>query len=146
MLSSDWESLRYFTVSENWGDPDLMEVELVTELDAFRHKAGTPIMVTSGTRGKHAPNSQHYIGKAVDIIFPEIPLHKLPDMFLMAMRFNFRGLGIYPFWELSGNITGGLHLDIRDANERAMWIGLKENEYIPVSFYDLRKYFIGINS
>lgn len=94
----------------------------MTHLEAFREWIDTPIFVLCGTQGIHSVSSQHYLGKAVDILFPLQTLQDLPDLFLGASRFPFTGIGIYPHWGLSGVPIGGLHLDIREAPQRALWL------------------------
>lgn len=34
--------------------------------DVYREKVGLPCVITSGSDGKHGPNSLHYCGKALD--------------------------------------------------------------------------------
>ena len=70
---------------------------------------------------ERATDSQHPLGKAVDLHFVGVPLL---DQFLEATRFPFKGIGVYPFWK-----KPGLHLDIRDAELAAHWWRAKDGEY-----------------
>lgn len=133
MTEQDWQKSSYFKATENFGEPLKMEKELIEELNKFREKINTTIYISMGTQGKHCEGSAHYDGKAVDILFPRKKLSDVPDLFLEALRFNFFGLGLYANWMFNGEVKGGLHLDIRDAKERAMWIGVGR-EYLPVSW------------
>lgn len=135
MTRQDWESLSHFDATENWGDPDLMEFEFVSELDALRDFEKTRMVVSCGTQGKHARGSLHYIGRAADIVYPDCTWDQLLDRFLTALRFEFTEIGIYPDWRFDGRIVGGLHLGLDDLNpcERKFWIGVRNadggNEY-----------------
>lgn len=117
-----WNQLKHFKITENWGEPERMHPQLLIELEAFREKIATPIVVTCGTQGSHAKESEHYKGNAVDIVLPKVPLKELPDVLMEALRFKFNGLGIYSFWKYNGDVVGGLHLDVRTAKHRALWL------------------------
>ncbi len=85
-----------------------MNQELILRLEALREFVGRPVIIheafaTSG----HAPNSQHYLGNAVDL---HIEGFSLIEMYLAAERFNFTGVGLYgpDVWR-----NPGLHLDVR---------------------------------
>lgn len=43
-----------------------MAIAFSVAQDIFREKAGVPCAITSGSDGKHGPNSLHYHGKALD--------------------------------------------------------------------------------
>lgn len=140
-----WEKLKYFKYDskvDNWGDPDKMNWALLTKLDAFREYIGSPVIVTSGTGGKHIANSQHYKGNAVDIVVPYYSPN-LIELYLASERFNFNGIGVYPDWEYNGEETGGLHLDMRPFKECGRWVGYKnakrETVYFALTYKKLRK-------
>lgn len=107
--------MRYFkpvNTVDNWGDPKKINHELLLRLDDFRHTIGCPFIITSGTGGNHLPNSQHYLGNAVDGIAIGFK-GSLLDLYFMAELFNFTGIGLYPDWQHKGKVIGGLHLDMR---------------------------------
>lgn len=138
MKATDWDSIRHFKASENWGDVSKINFQLVKTLDLFRDYIATPIQITCGTQGKHIENSMHYLGKAVDVVFPSIKKADLFDLFLCALRFSFGGVGIYPDW----HPMGGLHLDVRDAPFKAQWIGYNNGSgqiYLPMTKDNLKK-------
>ena len=123
MTGHDWLKIKHFRKTENWGDEARMDYTLVQTLDRFRELIVVPIVVTCGTQGMHAINSQHYFGKAVDIVFPDCTPDKLLNHVLNAMRFpEFMGIGVYPHWQYNGKVVGGLHLDVRHTNTRAQWL------------------------
>ena len=67
----------------------------------------------------------------------------LQDLYLMAERFNFTGIGVYPDWEVNGVVKGGLHLDIR-SGPPARWTGSRNprsgsNEYGALDKQTLQK-------
>jgi uncharacterized protein YcbK (DUF882 family) len=122
-----WKSLRHFSQDENWGAYDQMDPWLLLLLEELRDYVETPIAICCGTQGSHAPKSQHYAGKAVDIVFPKFGgAHR--DLLLKIMSFPFTGIGFYPHWYYgsNSNVIGGYHLDIRKlgpTERRATWIG-----------------------
>ena len=121
-----WKKLRYFSPEENWGDPERIHPRLLILLDSLRDYIGCPIIIHCGTQGKHAKNSYHYRGMAADCHAEGIDLL---DFYLAAERFNFTGIGIYPYWN-----NPGLHLDVhpRHAGQpQARW-GRVDREYIPL--------------
>ncbi len=144
MTPAEWKQLKHFSAFENWGEADRMQLRLVKALDIFRDVAGTPILVTCGTQGKHSEHSEHYQGGAVDILFPNIFLPGLLDLFLLATRFDeFDGIGIYPHWRLNGVAHGGLHLDVREVKSKAYWMGVPGaggQRYVSLNAEHLRKY------
>jgi len=157
-MSNVWEHLRYFSKDskiDNWGDYDKIDSKLLYSLDDYRHELGCPVYITSGTGGVHAPGSSHPLGFAADIISPIFMKHRsLFDMYLIAEKYGFTGIGIYPKWEFNKVVCGGLHLDRRilqmqedgTYNYRsARWIGLPRDRghtYIALNAVNLRKYII----
>lgn len=124
MTANDWTNmLPYFTTKENWGDPFQMKRELLYELKAFREYVGKSIHINCGyeTSG-HSSESQHKLGNAIDGYVKEMSLF---DQLMSALRFKFKGIGVYPFWN-----TPGLHLDMRvNATHRALWWRDKNGKY-----------------
>lgn len=120
-----YKKLKYFSIDENWGDPLQMEQELLFKLDALRALVGRPIVIHCGyAKDGHTENSQHYLGRAVDV---HIVGMDLLSQFLAAERFDFTGIGLYPFWS-----NPGLHLDVRTLGKNvpsARWYFWNDNQY-----------------
>jgi hypothetical protein len=157
-----WASLKYFKPDskvDNWGDPTKIDPFLLLFLDEFRDALGSPLIVTSGYRG--GDPAQHGVGRAVDVVAPKFR-GSLFDLYLMAERFNFSGIGIYTGWYYQGKRTIGLHLDTRlilgsnsDALKGARWLcvrpgltnetpfseGIKiPQKYLPLDHKHLKEY------
>ena len=70
---------------------------------------------------------QHPKGRAIDVVFY---LRSPGDVdvisqFLFALRFQFTGVGFYPYWK-----APGIHVDTRqNVKYRAMWYQEKDNSY-----------------
>lgn len=125
MKESDWERITHFSPKENWGDPQKMSFVLIRMLDEMRERSGSPIIIHEGyaTSG-HSPNSYHYQGRAVDFHIQEMDLL---DQYLWAERLEFRGIGVYPYWN-----NPGLHVDIR-AGKKAAWARTKDGVYVSLT-------------
>lgn len=149
MTKEDWSHLKYFSPSEAWGDPLKMDFKLLWILDCFRAHMGRKIVVTCGTQGNHVKNSQHYVGKAVDIVIETEGVSKL-DILFNVFRFPFTGIGVYPEWKCRGMVSPlGFHFDCRDVASlprgitQATWIGVPENgatRYYELNEANLRKF------
>ena len=114
--------LEHFTKHENWGKAEEINPQLLVELDKMREYAGVPFIVHYGTQGSHSPNSQHYHGNAVDGHFEGL---SWMEQLLIATRFGFTGIGVYPFWN-----NPGIHVDVREnVNYRAMWWRDRQGSY-----------------
>lgn len=136
-----FKDLKHITKESGvWGDPKEMNPGLLSELDRFASLISTKIVVTSGFR-KNDPK-EHGKGFAVDVMFPWLKKEDLVDVMIAAMRFDFTGIGIYPDWELNGQNLGGLHLDIRKADNRALWLGRRtptgRQEYVALNRANLK--------
>ncbi len=143
MTPDDWAALKHFKITENWGDPALMDRDLLFELDAFRDFVATDIFVSCGTNKTHEVNSQHGLGLAVDVMFPQCKQSDLFDIYMDASRFKFTGIGVYPNWQYEGSQIGGLHLDFRSSKFRALWMGVEDSgvqKYIELSLANLKQY------
>lgn len=140
MKDSDWKNIQFFTPNEAWGDTGLIRLELVTALDAYRKAIDTPILITCGTQGVHAKKSQHYLGLAIDAVFPEKEVWDLPTLSQMAIAHFGFSCGIYPHWKYMGYKIGGIHLDVRPPPQKS-WIGLEDGSYLPYTERNLREYF-----
>lgn len=114
---------------------------VITELTLFQTFIDTPIIVTSALR--QGDSAEHGKGLAVDIMAPSYE-NKLLDLYIAAERFNFKGIGVYPYWQYNGSVIGGLHLDIRIAEHGARWTGVKgpdgKNQYFALDKETLQKY------
>lgn len=145
MTEIQWEQLSFFHKEENWGDPSLMDFELLRTLDLYRHYCGEAMLVTSGVQGQHHQLSLHYSGRAVDVVF----MHRkrpLFDLFLEACRFPFSELGVYVDWEYGGKCVGGMHFGLSaDYNKKLrkkLWVALDTNkgrEYLPANLEGFRE-------
>ena len=92
---------------------DLKLLQLLDELNKFSgNKVFIHRMLDTGAK----PTSQHYFGRAADLHIRG--LHVI-DQYLMAERFNFGGLGIYPrdVWTK----TPGIHVDVRETEIGRRW-------------------------
>lgn len=138
MKSNDWASIKHFSATEAWGDVARISPGLVRTLDQYRDFIDTKIIITCGTQGAHTEGSQHYLGTAVDVVFPDISKKDLFDLFIAALRFPFNGVGMYPHWKP----YGGLHLDVRSAPSKALWLARLDGEkqvYIDFKLNELKK-------
>lgn len=144
----NFKNIRHFSPSE-FDHPEKMNPELLQRLDAFREYIKRTIIITSSTGGVHASKSQHYLGNAVDIIVPQRK-GSLMALWMIAERFNFTGIGVYPDWEYNSKVCGGLHLDMRPENKfhGSRWIGMKKinqqtgqtyTDYLPLSTSYLKR-------
>lgn len=132
-----WDQLKYFkkdSTVDKWGDPEKIDKFLLLYLDEFRDALGTPLIVTSGFR-KGDPG-QHGLGRAVDVIAPQFE-GSLFDLYLIAERFNFSGIGVYRDWLYSGKRIGGLHLDTR------MLVGTYKKEFMSARWLSVRPGSLG---
>ena len=138
MTPEQWETIKYFKSSENFGDPSKMSYILLLTLDNLREFIGVPIVIHCGyeTDG-HSENSYHYKGMAVDCHATKIDLY---DFYFAATRFSFHGIGIYPLWN-----NPGLHLDIRPVHRyegRSFWECTGPGEYVPISSCFISEYLV----
>lgn len=155
MTREDWVHIKRFTPSENWGDPLKMNFGLLWLLDSFRENINSKITVVCGTQGVHAKHSQHYTGKAVDIVTDADGKSKI-DLIFLAMKFPFTGLGVYPMArESTMKDPIGFHFDCRDVADlprgvtQATWIGipagepkLNKMEYFAINEENLKRFKI----
>ncbi len=140
MTLDQWATIKHFKPSEAWGDPLAMHFDLLCRLDAWREFIGKEVIISCGTSGIHAKDSEHYTGEAVDCLVPE--MHVL-DQFISSCRFGFKSIGVYPGWKLNGKVVGGLHLGVRSRVYMAQWIGCEVGDdfiYDALTFRNLRAY------
>lgn len=124
MTPNEWLTIRHFSENEKWGNPEKMEYDLVKTLDDLRDFIGFPINIHCGYEDRKN-NSQHCFGTAVDCHAKNLSLF---EFYTAASRFEFNGIGIYPFWN-----NPGLHLDIRTSGHRAIWGKDIVGDYVPIS-------------
>jgi len=109
---------------------DDMNPLILARICCWRRYLGHPCIVSTSYTppqlGGHSTGSQHYKGRAVDVIVPGI---SLLDVYLAAERFGFPGIGVYTWWKLRGRQVGGLHLDERQETP-ARWASPAEGEYV----------------
>jgi len=122
MRASDWQRIEYFTPDEPWGDWTKVEKNVIFLLDKMRGDIGHPIVIHCAYDSSgHATNSQHYLGRAVDLHIKDVPLI---EQYLLAERYGWRGIGMYTDWN-----TPGLHLDLRrtsdDADDLTLYRGAR---------------------
>jgi hypothetical protein len=126
MFEEQWKHVRYFNPGENWGDPDRMDPKLILELDRLRHFIGFPIVIHCGYE-ERGGRGFHPEGRAVDC---HVETFDALDFFFAAIRFNFSGLGIYPWWD-----RPGLHLDTRPTvgrGYRFLWGSTGPKKYVDI--------------
>ncbi len=150
MTKEDWNHLKHFAPNENWGDPLKMDFGLLWMLDSFREYLDKKIVVVCGTQGKHVKNSQHYLGKAVDVVIECEGMEKL-DVILAAFRFPFTGLGLYPNSKCAGMLSPlGFHFDAREVRSlprgitQVTWMGVPDakgaNRYYELNLANLKTF------
>ena len=138
MIEEEWSLFHFFHQNEEWGDPSKMSFEVVYTLDQSRALIHMPFTVTSGTQGHHAPESEHYEGRAVDFKVKRPEGVTLCDVFIDLSRFEFTGIGIYPHW--SGG--GGFHVEYNPlVKVRKLWMGI----YVVIGTRTVQKY-VELNS
>lgn len=127
MKPDDWENIKYMHfLTESWGDAYKIDRDLVYTIERMRIYAQKPCILTSPayTTIGHSPNSFHYKGLAADLRFKGA---SLLEMYILAERFNFSGIGLYP---ISGR-GPFMHLDKRPhdpLNVQARWIAIPWTE------------------
>jgi uncharacterized protein YcbK (DUF882 family) len=114
--------LLFFKISEfacRCGRPDCdavpIDMELCLKLDGLRLELNQAIHINSGTRCPFenlrvdgTPDSQHLLGKAVDIHCPDgAYMFRILEL---AIKHGFKGIGVKPHT---------IHLDIRD--DKSAW-------------------------
>ena len=126
MNSSQWDTIKHFSPSENFGDPSRMSYKLLLLLDNLREFIGRPIIIHCGYEERNN-NSYHCRGMAIDC-HSDIGLF---NFYTAASRFDFTGLGVYPWWN-----NPGLHLDIRPIEtlgNRSLWGSTSAGVYTPLT-------------
>ena len=128
-----FQKVKWFKPSENWGDINKIDKNLILSLDSLRDKMSIPLHISPASGSVyaisgHSDESWHYIIKgrnelsmAADI-FPE---NSLLDVFMQAIKMKeLGGIGIYPFasWQRkAGPLNGMMHLDVRPYELKTVW-------------------------
>lgn len=118
-----YESLRHFSVLEDWGDPLEMEVDFLLALDEARHRVGRAFHIHSAFRaGAVAPSgnpSNHALGRAADLHIAGL---SVVDQFLAVERLKIPfEIGLYPDWN-----RPGLHLALQLEPSQDRWVRFGE--------------------
>lgn len=121
-------NLTYFRPEEFGSSLPLMDTRLLLALDAFRAALKKPITVSPAVGAllrPWAPGSEHFYGRAADIMFPQGP--SLARAYETALELRlFSGLGVYPDWKP----YPGMHVDVRptrDPSDPARWAGVQRD-------------------
>lgn len=132
----DWSDFKYFSEKEfrppGFEDEVPMGLGFLLKLETLRHQVGSPLIIHRNggfAVAGHAENSLHYMGLAADLhIVGEGggTVRHVLDQALLAHKWTFLSIGIYPFWK-----SPGLHLDDRSAigKEKTVWFKDREGEY-----------------
>lgn len=123
-----WDRLKHFSphsLVDQWGDPEKISTDLLLRIEAVRDFLGTPMIITSGYRAQDK-NSQHSLGRAVDVVMPDWDKSAL-DLYFELERFSFPGLGLYRGWKYKDQDILGIHLDVRELGLKpnARWLGVR---------------------
>lgn len=135
-----WSEIRYFT-REEFNHPDKLEVCALIQLDSMRHEEGLrrDIIITINedfALTGHSEKSRHKFGDAFDLVIRLRKTRKsLPVViqFQIALRYNWTGIGFYPFWT-----DPGLHVDTRPMTRfmrRALWWRDEAGKYHNIESY-----------
>lgn len=141
MNLSDWLYIKHFKPSE-FNQPNKLNFQLLREVDALRNMCKKPIYVTPDGSYRKGDPREHGKGNALDVVCPDV---ELMEFYLLAERFKFNGIGVYPKWKWNNETVGGLHLDVRKLAHPygARWMGLKidnANQYITLNTVNLKTY------
>ena len=110
---------KYFSIKElTCAD---MDKDLLDKLYHLRVFVGRRIFIYSGYRACDA--GIHGEKKAFDIHIEN--MHVI-DQYLVAERFNFGGIGVYPYWR-----NAGIHIDVREKSGR--WGRDKNGRYVALN-------------
>lgn len=129
MLMTDrlWNDMRYFSKSEKWGDPDKMDSKLIYQIDYMRDYIDRPVHIHCGFEDRNAIG-YHPKGLAADLHIEGLSVF---DQFILASRFGFTGIGLYPIWN-----NQGLHVDMRPieiGQPRKVWGCNAPGNYVAVN-------------
>src|SRR5215471_5092460 len=111
MTLDEFARVRYFR-PEEWAPLEPIDSDLVYAVDNWRAELGASVVIHEAyAEDGHVHDSQHYVGRAVDL---HVVGRSLVEAWLSAESHpTFTGIGVYPYWE-----HPGLHLDIRHTATR----------------------------
>ena len=122
------EGMRHFLPIE-FSYPDLMDDHTLNMLDEMRDQE-QGIYITINTDYRPGDPRWHGKGKALDLVIrSQATREALPllQQFLIANRYLWTGIGVYPYWN-----TPGLHVDTRPMRvygRKAFWWRDAEGKY-----------------
>lgn len=117
-------SLKNFKVSEFRGEHIFLSTKLLKKLDKFREQLGERIIVSPAKgsmflNNERENNSQHFLGKAIDIMLPDTT--DWERAYTIAKNVGFTGIGFYPHWKP----YKGFHVDVRESDGHiSTWSGI----------------------
>lgn len=133
MTGDDWKRCKSMAIQgHEWGDPEKTCRRVILTLDDCVRDFGLGRIYVSEANGKKhdAEKSWHYptndrLGCALDVFFLDKDLRELPDVFFALCRYPaLTGIGLYSTWSLrrGGAPKGGVHVDTRPTETRALWL------------------------
>jgi len=163
----NWDSYIHLRKDFNWGDPDAIDPIFLHTLDNYLDALHCKAYIANAVRppgGSKYKNSAHIKDDKGLVYGCDLyPLRKktrveLFDCFLLATKFPFTGIGIYPQWKFlrEGALEyGGLHLDctphrkLRPGQRVGYWMGVSKwyeekkswgQEMVGIDRHSLRQY------
>lgn len=145
-----WSNIQFFKPEEfYYTDPktkqrvncaDKMNMPFISLVDTFRRIYGKPLHVSASYDvDGHSTESQHYNGNAVDLIPVDLKNKvELVDMYLLAEKMTFGGIGLYG-WGFPGTWNHpGIHLDVGPVGRR--WaVNDQESKYVALNGAYIKK-------
>ena len=132
--------MKYFKVSD-FDNYEKMCPTLLRALDDFRELCNAPVYLSpakgaqwrnDSTTSQHSAQPQ---SRACDIFPSCSPWYS----FLAALQVpDIMGIGIYPSWRYK-KFTYGMHLDVRETNDKVIWWRDKDNIYHTIHSIDMFK-------
>ena len=128
----------HWSLKENWGCPDLVDPHLIYLSHDYRIYLGSPLYISpvNGavySKSGHASKSWHKIidgRNTLSMAMDVFPACDLAYAWITAMRFDFGGIGVYPYYKYPAKkINGMLHLDVRPVKEKVLWWRDREGKY-----------------
>jgi len=129
-----FDKIKHFKL-EDFDHPDMLDDITLQMLDDMVEQEGWVKKISIKMHADfaysgHSDKSMHYMGKAFDVSILDTESGKpLPiiEQFLIAIRYFWTGIGIYPRWN-----SPGLHLDTRPITRftrRTFWYLDRDGNY-----------------